>query len=82
MMTISFALASIDRRSKDIRVFPMVVAELEFRDVQRHIFLAHLVECADYTALDDRPEAYRMLRKMSLSRPGRRQIMQEPDTSW
>ena len=37
---------------------PRVVAELEFADVQREIGFADLVEVADDTALDERPEAF------------------------
>jgi len=37
---------------------PIVVTELEFRNVQHHVFLADLVEGADYAALDDGPEAF------------------------
>jgi hypothetical protein len=36
----------------------MVVTELKFRNVQRHIFGADLVERADNAALEDRPEAF------------------------
>src|SRR5262249_46810025 len=42
--------------SENIGVMPMVVAELKFRNVQRHVFGAHLVECADDAALEQRPE--------------------------
>src|SRR5229473_6731696 len=51
-------LASADRRTKDVRIHAVIVAELELRDVQRQIFLADLVEGADHAALDDRPEAF------------------------
>jgi len=51
-------LASRDRRSENIRILPVIVSELEFRDVQGHIFAAHFVERADYAALEDRPEAF------------------------
>ena len=50
-------LASLNRRTENVRVEAVVIAELKLRDVQRHILLADLVECADNTALDDRPEA-------------------------
>src|SRR5260370_41908901 len=46
-------LTSADRRSEDVRVFPVIVAELEFRDAEWHIFCAHLVERADHAALED-----------------------------
>src|SRR5581483_2555280 len=44
-------------RSEDIDVLTMVVAELEFRDVQRQILLADLVIGADNAALEDAPES-------------------------
>jgi hypothetical protein len=50
--------ASLDRRSENVRVLPIVVAELELGNVERHIFAAHFVERADYAALEDRPEAF------------------------
>jgi hypothetical protein len=50
--------ASLDRRSEDVRVLPIVIAELELGDIQRHIFPAHFVERADDAALEDRPEAF------------------------
>jgi hypothetical protein len=50
--------ASLDRRSEDVRVLPIVIAELELGDIERHIFAAHFVECADYATFEDRPEAF------------------------
>jgi hypothetical protein len=44
-------------RSKHIRIEAVVMAELKFRDIQRHIFGAHLVERADHAALKQRPES-------------------------
>ena len=49
--------APINSRSENIGVLPVIVAELELRNIKRHIFPAHLVECADHTALEDRLEA-------------------------
>src|ERR1700730_2505595 len=49
---------SVDCRSKNIRILPIVISELELGDIERHIFAAHFVECADYAALEDRPEAF------------------------
>lgn len=54
-------LASPDGRSEDIRVLTIVIAELEFGDIERHIFPAHLMERADYATLKDRPEAFNRL---------------------
>jgi hypothetical protein len=52
-----FALASLDRSPEYIRVLPIIIAELELGDIQRHIFPAHFVECADHAAFEDRPKA-------------------------
>src|SRR5579872_4399307 len=43
--------------AEDIRVVPVVVAELELCDVERQVFGAHLVERAHDAALDERPKA-------------------------
>ena len=51
-------LASLNRRSEDVRVLPIVIAELELGNIQRHIFAAHFMERADDAALEDRPEAF------------------------
>ena len=51
-------LTSLDRRSENVRVSPIVIAELELGNIERHIFAAHFVECADNTAFEDRPEAF------------------------
>jgi hypothetical protein len=51
-------LAPFYRRSKNIRVPPIIVAELELGNIQRHIFPTHFVERADHTALEDRPETF------------------------
>jgi hypothetical protein len=53
----SSALTSLNRRAENVRIAPMIVAELKFRNVQRHIFGTDFVERADDTALEDRPEA-------------------------
>jgi hypothetical protein len=44
-------LASADRRSEDVCVIAVIVAELELSDVQMQVFLADLVESAHYAAL-------------------------------
>jgi hypothetical protein len=54
-------LASFDRRSEDIRVFAVIIPELEFGDIEREIFFADFVKCADHAALDERPEAFNRL---------------------
>jgi hypothetical protein len=48
---------SLDRRSENIRVLPVIIAELKLGDIEWHIFPAHFVEGADHAALEDRPEA-------------------------
>ena len=55
-------LASRNRRSEDICVLPIIVAELKFRNVQRHIFGTDFVEASDDPALEDRPEALNRVR--------------------
>jgi hypothetical protein len=50
-------LASLDRRSEDVRVLPIVIAELELCNIERHIFPADLVETSDNAALEYRPKA-------------------------
>jgi hypothetical protein len=49
---------SLDRRSENIRVLPVIVAELELGDIERHIFAAHFVECANDATLEDRPKTF------------------------
>jgi len=55
-------LTALDCCSEDVRVPPIVVAELELRDVERHVFGADFVEGADNAALEDRPEAFNRVR--------------------
>jgi hypothetical protein len=50
-------LTSLNRCSKNIVIEPIIIAELEFRNVKMQVFLADVVECADNPALDKRPEA-------------------------
>ena len=52
----TLALAAPNRSSENIGVLPIVVPELKFGDVQRHVFFADFVERADNTAFEDRPE--------------------------
>jgi hypothetical protein len=49
-------LASANRRSENVRITAVVISELKFGDIQRHIFGTHFVECADNAALEDRPK--------------------------
>lgn len=48
--------ASVDRRSEDIGIIPIIVAELKLRDIQRHVFGADPMEHADHATLEDRSE--------------------------
>jgi hypothetical protein len=61
-VTSDHASAACYRASKHVRVHPIVVAELKFRDVQRHVFGGHLVERADHAALKDAPKALNRVR--------------------
>src|SRR5437016_1487975 len=50
-------LTSPDCFAKDVFIASVVVSELKFRDVERHVFGADFVEGADNAALKDAPEA-------------------------
>jgi hypothetical protein len=56
------ASAACYRSLEDFGVVWIVVAELEFRDVERQIFGADLVERADDATLEDRPKAFNRIR--------------------
>src|ERR1700731_788149 len=56
--TSDHASAACYRDVENVGIMPVIVAELEFRDVERHVFLADLVEAADDPALENRPEAF------------------------
>lgn len=56
------ASAARYRGLEDFRIVSIVVAELELRNVQRQILGADLMERADNTALEDRPEALNRIR--------------------
>lgn len=51
-------LAALNRRAENVRIVPMVVTELKFRDVQRHILGTDLVEGAHDAALENAPKAF------------------------
>jgi hypothetical protein len=53
---------SRESRSENIRVLPVVIAELELGHIQRHVFAADLVEGAHHASLEDRPEALNRIR--------------------
>jgi hypothetical protein len=50
--------ASLYCCSENVSVPPVIIAELELGNIERHIFAAHFVECADHAALEDRPEPF------------------------
>jgi hypothetical protein len=50
-------LAPLDRRSEDVRVVPVVIAEFKLSDVQMQVLFADLMKGADHATLDQRPEA-------------------------
>src|SRR5262245_51973731 len=51
-------LASLDRRSENVRVISVVIAELELSNIERHVLAADLVERTDDAAFDDRPKSF------------------------
>jgi hypothetical protein len=53
------------RGSENVVIKAVVVSELKFRDVQRHVLAADLVERADDAALEDAPKA---LNRLSVNR--------------
>jgi len=63
-------LTSTDRRSKYVQIEAVVIAELKFSDIERHIFGAHFAERADHAAFEDRPEAFNRVRGMDRSALG------------
>lgn len=50
------SLASADRRAEDVRILAVIIAELKFRNIQRHIFGADFVEATNNPAFEDRPK--------------------------
>src|SRR5579862_1508490 len=50
-------LTSLDRFGEDTRVAPVIVSELEFRNIQRQVLAADFVIGADHAALYEGPEA-------------------------
>ncbi len=61
-LSIAVSLAPRNRGAENIGVETVVISELKFRDVQRHIFGADLVETANDPALEDAPEAFNRVR--------------------
>lgn len=60
-----FSSTSLNRRSENILVEPIVIPELELRNVEWHVFAAYLVERTDDAALEDAPKAFNRLRMNS-----------------
>jgi hypothetical protein len=54
--------ASRNRRTEDVRIESIVVAELKFCDVERHVFGTDFVEASYDPALKDRPETLNRIR--------------------
>ena len=50
-------LDPLNRRSENVGVMPIIVAELKLRDVQRQVLFAHVVERTDHAAFEDAPKA-------------------------
>jgi hypothetical protein len=57
MVAILALLASLNRRSENIVVEPIVVPELELSNVQRQIFAANFVIAAHNSAFENTPKA-------------------------
>jgi hypothetical protein len=55
-------LASSNRLAENVGIGAIVIAKLEFRDIQREIFGADFVERPDHAALHEAPEAFDCLR--------------------
>jgi hypothetical protein len=49
---------SLNSRSENVVIETVIISELKFCDVERHIFGADLMERADDAALEDAPEAF------------------------
>jgi hypothetical protein len=49
--------AACYRFTENIIIETVIIAELKFRDIQRHVLFADLVECAHNSALHNRPKA-------------------------
>jgi hypothetical protein len=64
-LVVGLHLASLDRRSENIIIEPIVIPELELRNVKMQILFADVMECADDPALEDAPEA---LNRLSMNR--------------
>ena len=61
-VTSDHASAACYRLPEHIGIATVIISELKFRDAQRHIFGAHLVESANHAALEDAPKAFNRVR--------------------
>ena len=50
--------ASGDRRTENIRILAMIISERELSDIQRQVFVTHLVERTDDAAFKQRPKTF------------------------
>ena len=55
-------LASADRGSEDVSVLAIVIPELEFRNIERHVLATYFMKRPHDAALEDRPEAVNRIR--------------------
>jgi hypothetical protein len=58
---LTFKLAPLNRRAQNVIIEAVIIAELKFSNIERHILAADLVERADDTALEDAPKALNRL---------------------
>ena len=61
MLSTTLLSTAFNRRSENVVVEPIIVPELELRNVKMQILFADVVECANDTALEDRPKAFNRL---------------------
>src|SRR5713226_9045025 len=54
------ASAACYGRAEDVRILPVVMAELKFREVERQVLLADAVVGPDHATLEKRPEAIKV----------------------
>jgi hypothetical protein len=59
---VSLFLTSLNRRSENVRILPIVIPKLELGNIEGHVFPADFVERADDPALEDAPEPLNRIR--------------------
>lgn len=62
MINIRRTLAGSYGSTKNVRIHPVVIPELELIDIERKIFVAHFMKRSHDPALKDRPEAFNGVR--------------------